>query len=241
MFKKVSVLLSVASACVAIPASAHVLYLAQRVSQPTLVIGFSSSDEAYDAQKIKDVKAFSITGESVPVVVTRSADHAVLAPASDAAVIVSTADYGFYARKQGAKWQKGKRSTLPGTDEGLHALKYNVAIEKPGASLTSHGLGLEIIPLEDPLTKKRGDHLAVRVLLQGKPLAGARIIENFLGNDSVLSAPTNAEGKTDITLQNDKLNVLALEYDQPVTNDKDINFNRYATSLSFSLVHNEAD
>lgn len=226
-------------------AAAHGMYVAQRHGSWEVVVGFSSNDEAYPVNKIATSTAYDASGRERPAELIVHGDpaagHVKVDVPADAAVLVTVADYGFYARRPEAKWQPVRKRQLSGAAEGLHALKYNTLVLQPDQQGKAHGLGLEIIPLEDPLAKRRGDRLRVRLLHDGKPLPGVRLTEDFVGDDSRLTAPTDADGVTTVTLRASRLNVVAVERDVAAADDPDVDFYRYFATLSFQLNHVEPD
>jgi uncharacterized protein DUF4198 len=64
---------------------------------------------------------------------------------------------------------------------------------------TPVGLGLEIVPLVDPTRLRAGDAVAVRVLKQGRPLAGFPLRAQAPGRAPVTAA-TDANGEATLTL-----------------------------------------
>ncbi|TBV12423.1 hypothetical protein DNK08_00345 [Stutzerimonas kirkiae] len=135
-------------------------------------------------------------------------------------------------------WQPLAKAALPGAVEGLYARKYNLSVQAtPKLPIAPRGQGLELLPQGDPLALKRGDSLNIQVLLDGKPLAGVRLAEDFIANDHALSPATDASGQTRVKLHADSLNVIALEYDQPQPAGTEVDFKRYFSSLSFALAH----
>lgn len=218
---------------------AHGLYLAERHGELAVVIGYNSSDEAYPPERVTSATGWAADGTPRVVAIDRHARYASLNPTADTAVIQTHADYGFYARAEGP-WKATRKSQDAGSREGLRALKSNLSIAaSPHFPLHTQGTGLELIPLGDPLALHRGDTLDVQVRLDGKPLPGVRLLEDFLANDQRLSPPSDSSGKTRVTLHADRLNVIGLEYDQPRQADPDADFYRYFATLSFSLGHAE--
>jgi hypothetical protein len=61
------------------------------------------------------------------------------------------------------------------------------------------GLALEIVPLSDPTVLKAGDALAVRVLKNGRPLAGLALRAVTRGRAATF-AKTDADGRTSLAL-----------------------------------------
>ncbi|KXU31507.1 hypothetical protein A0J57_17110 [Sphingobium sp. 22B] len=216
-------------------------FVAERVSRPTVVMAEVSTDEAYDPTVLKRVQGYDSADKPVAVPHSVLTDHVVLDPPEQAATIILVADFGYHARPANTqKWQNGRKSQLPGTSVGLHAIKESVNLMAPApATLHPHGLRIEIVPLVDPFTLKRGDRLPVQLLLRGKPLAGVKLQENFLSTMADQSNPTDAQGRTEVLLHADQFNVIQLTYEEAVKGDPDVDFMRYNTALTFNLANAE--
>ncbi|HVF49802.1 MAG TPA: DUF4198 domain-containing protein [Pyrinomonadaceae bacterium] len=66
------------------------------------------------------------------------------------------------------------------------------------------GQRLEIIPQENPYNLQRAQSLGVRVMFEGRPLAGVRVFAQSrnAGKDGILTATTDADGRASFKLQN---------------------------------------
>nr|WP_294916215.1 DUF4198 domain-containing protein [uncultured Neokomagataea sp.] len=220
--------------CVTPALASSAFIVLERISQPTLVMTEISSDEAYEPTFLKHLWAYDT--QSHPTTITHHADarHITLDVPTHTAAIIVQADFGFHARRpHDTTWSWQRKTTLSGATIGLHALKESVNLQaSAAANLHPHGLALEILPLEDPFTHKRGDHLPIQVLLNGHPLPNVCVHENFLNTLSELTPPTDNQGKTYATLHADQLDVLQITYESPVTNDPDVDFMRYNSALT---------
>ena len=214
-------------------------FVAERVSKPTVVMAEVSTDEAYDPTVLKSVQGYDSADKPVDVPHMALSDHVVLDPPGNAATIILVADFGYHARPANRQsWTAKRKSQVPGATIGLHAIKESVNLMASApATLHPHGLQVEIVPLVDPFTLKRGDTLPVRLLLRGKPLAGVKLQENFLSTMADQSPPTDAQGRTAVTLRADQFNVIQLTYEEAVKGDPDVDFMRYNASLTFNLAN----
>jgi uncharacterized GH25 family protein len=90
-----------------------------------------------------------------------------------------------------------------------------------------------ILPETDPLAVGVGKLLPVRVLIDGKPAAGIDLIGDYRSAPHQISAKTDAQGRAQIEVRNEGLNIIAAEVDLPVANDADIESRGLFTSLTF--------
>lgn len=116
----------------------------------------------------------------------------------------------------------------------MRTYKYSLAIHQEGAKLPAlDKLRLAIVPLVDPLTVGPGKSLAVQVLVDGKPAKGVKLIGDYRGAPHQVSAETDAEGRAEVVVRNEWLNIIAAELTLPVQKDKDIEEIGLFSSLSF--------
>ena len=102
---------------------------------------------------------------------------------------------------------------------------------------TPLGLSLELVPGVNPFTLKANDQLPVKVLLNGRPLAGATVKLNNLDDDSmpVETHISDASGQTQFrarTAGKWQLNVI---WTRPLANNPQADFDTTFSSLTFSF------
>ncbi|NQD94964.1 DUF4198 domain-containing protein, partial [Pseudomonas sp. CrR25] len=78
-----------------------------------------------------------------------------------------------------------------------------------------------------------GKPLAVRVLVDGKPVAGVELIGDYRSAPHQVSATTDAEGRAEVIVRNEGLNVISAEVSLPVENDAEIETRGLFASLTF--------
>jgi hypothetical protein len=95
---------------------------------------------------------------------------------------------------------------------------------------------VEIVPLADPTGLKAGDTLKVRVLFEGKPLAGARVSAYSRGGEKVKtrSAVTSAAGEASFPLDAGPC-LVRLVHMRRATADREADWHSFWTALSFAV------
>jgi uncharacterized GH25 family protein len=98
---------------------------------------------------------------------------------------------------------------------------------------------LEIVPLKNPLTLKQGDTLPIQVYANGKPAADVEVVAEFVTDRENNVVKTDSEGKAEITIRNNGLNVLATETSEPIADTtKADKLAKFATlSFTFAADH----
>lgn len=214
--------------------SAHGLWTEERRGNIEVVYGHGAEDNAFKPQKISGAWAYDASGKMIPVTVQRLADHARLQPLRPPAVMAVALNNGMWSQTADKKWINEGRSKVPGAIESTQTFKYSLAIYQPGAKLPSlDQMKLLILPEVDPLTVGPGKSLPVRVLLDGKPVAGVKLTGDYRSAPNTLSTETDAQGRAQVLVRNEGLNVIAAQVEVPVKDSPDVNSRGLFSSLKF--------
>lgn len=215
-------------------ASAHGLWTEQRRGNIEVVYGHGAEDNAFKAQKVSGAWAYDVNGRMIPVTVQRLADHARLLPLKAPASMAMALDNGMWSQTADKKWVNQGRSKVPGAIASTQTFKYNLAIYQVGAKLPKlEQIKLLILPEVDPLTVGPGQLLPVRVLLDGKPAAGVKLIGDYRSAPDTLSSETDAQGRAKVLVRNEGLNVIAAQVEIPVKDNPDVASRGLFSSLTF--------
>ena len=214
--------------------NAHGLWLEQRRGNIETIYGHGAEDNAFKAEKISGAWAYDASGKMIPVTVKRLDDHARLEPLKSPAIVAVALDNGAWSLTPDKQWINQGRSQVPNSAESLHTFKYSLAINQEGARLPKlDQLKMLILPEVDPLKVGPGKPLAVRVLVDGQPVAGVELIGDYRGAPHQVSATTDSEGRAQVLVRNAGLNIISAAISLPVKGDKDIETRGLFTSLSF--------
>ena len=227
-------LLGLLGAMFATHVSAHGLWTEQRRGNIEIIYGHGAEDNAFKAQKISGAWAYDAEGKMIPVTVQRLADHARLQPIKSPAVLAVALDNGMWSQTADKKWINEGRSKVPGAIESTQTFKYSLAIYQPGAKLPKlDQMKLLILPEVDPLTVGPGKSLPVRVLLDGKPVAGVKLVGDYRSAPNTLSTETDAEGRAQVLVRNEGLNVIAAQVEVQLKDNPDVATRGLFSSLTF--------
>lgn len=214
--------------------SAHGLWTEERRGNIEVIYGHGAEDNAFKAQKISGAWAYDAGGKMIPVSVERLADHARLKPLKPPAVMAVALNNGMWSQTADKKWINEGRSKVPGATEATQTFKYSLAIYQPGAKLPKlDQIKLLILPEVDPLTVGPGKSLPVRVLLDGKPAAGVKLYGDYRNAPNTLSTETDKDGRAQVLVRNEGLNVIAAQVEVPVKDSVDVDSRGLFTSLTF--------
>lgn len=214
--------------------SAHGLWTEQRRGNIEVVYGHGAEDNAFKAQKISGAWAYDAGGKMIPVSVERLPDHARLKPLKAPAAMAVALNNGMWSQTADKKWVNEGRSKVPGATEATQTFKYSLAIYQPGAKLPKlDQIKLLILPEVDPLTVGPGNSLPVRVLLDGKPAAGVKLYGDYRSAPNTLSTETDKDGRAQVLVRNEGLNVIAAQVEVPVKDSADVDSRGLFSSLTF--------
>jgi uncharacterized GH25 family protein len=214
--------------------SAHGLWTEERRGNIEVVYGHGAEDNAFKPQKISGAWAYDASGKMIPVSVERLADHARLKPLKPPAVLAVALNNGMWSQTADKKWINEGRSKVPGATEATQTFKYSLAIYQPGTKLPKlEQIKLLILPEVDPLTVGPGKSLPVRVLLDGKPAAGVKLYGDYRSAPNTLSTETDKDGRAQVLVRNEGLNVIAAQVEVPVRDSADVDSRGLFSSLTF--------
>jgi len=214
--------------------SAHGLWTEERRGNIEVIYGHGAEDNAFKPQKISGAWAYDAGGKMIPVSVERLADHARLKPLKPPAVLAVALNNGMWSQTADKKWINEGRSKVPGATEATQTFKYSLAIYQPGTKLPKlEQIKLLILPEVDPLTVGPGKSLPVRVLLDGKPAAGVKLYGDYRSAPNTLSTETDKDGRAQVLVRNEGLNVIAAQVEVPVRDSADVDSRGLFSSLTF--------
>jgi nickel transport protein len=242
MYRKISsialslTLLSLGSAS----AQAHGIWFAQRGGQLALVYGLGADD--LDAVKripnMSNVQAFDAGFEPIGAAVRAAGPVVVVDVDAPAAVVGAVLEGGVFSRKKDGDWERGGRDVMPDAHTAERTIKYAVTIQGPyeKAIPALPGQTLQIVPV-DPLPANAGGRMTFRVLFQGKPVGGARLINDLVNDPDAEQVETAADGSVALAVRNQGLNVLRAVFYGPSDDTKKYDRIEHTTTLAFTLAH----
>jgi nickel transport protein len=218
-------------------AEAHGVWTAHRGGALAVVFGEGTEEESYDPARVSQIQTWMPAGEPVAWrSETRSGQLFIHAPR--AARLTFQLDAGEWTETRRGEWLPGGRgSAVPDAKQSWHLLRFaNVLLSPPGERAIQSGMALEIQALADPFQLDKGQTLPVRVLLRGEPLAGAKVIADFINGEHAAPIITDRHGVARITLGGSGLNVLQTAYSEACPEQAcAVDRSGYSATLSFTL------
>lgn len=224
----------------AFPAHAHGLWFAQRSGDIALIYG-EGGDDLDTAKRLPLVRQFAAYDGSGNAVRTTPEIRGklVIADLSAApAILTAVLDNGIWTKTKDGLWHKKTKNEVRDVQHSSHNYKYAVhllkPLDRPLAPLPEQTL--QLLPLS-PIPESRGEALRLRVLFQGKPYAGAKVIADFIGDPDGEALTSNADGEVEVLVRNQGLNVIVTELESAPLDALLNDTVGHTASLSFRLKH----
>lgn len=229
---KIVALSALMASSVVTQVQAHAIWIAERHDNLAIVYG-DLSDQGYETKYVEDLVAQKSDLSKAEININKQKDHILFTVGED-----TTYASAAYVRGYSTKNKEGKRFSLPKNEvENAISSGYYVKYASHIASTLTgtpkrQGIKLEILPLENPTKLLPGAELAIQVLFEGKPLAGAKVYGDYV-TDHVNTYTTDAEGKTTIKVRNNGLNVIAAKFNLELKDDPTKDKFGYYSTVSF--------
>jgi nickel transport protein len=219
-------------------ASAHGAWVAERHGQFYVVYGHGAGDDAYDPAKVTLLQACDLALACKDIARLAGKDF-VAFEKTEAPLIRLEFDNGYWSKDTAGEWQPLPKDQVPGATEGGHYVKTSTHVFSALTQIPpAFGKGLEIRPLADPMGLHKGDPLAIEVLIDGQPAAGAEITVDYIGGDHHEAPITaGADGKAIVLLPSGGLNVILASYTTAPADPTKADETGHAAALSFALPH----
>jgi hypothetical protein len=229
-----------AGAMASAPAEAHGIYFAQRARQLALIYGIGADD--LDSVKrqplIESVAGFDADWKPVPTKLRVAGPLLIVDSDEQPTVVAAVLFNGIWSKPPDGEWVKKGRDEVPNATVSEKNYKYAVHIAGP---LTTPlpplpGQTLQIVPAT-AIPVKMDEPLKLRVLFQGKPVAGADVLRDFVNDPDQKPLKTAKDGTVSIKVRNQGLNVIAAVFTGPSDEPTKADRMEYTATLSFVLPH----
>lgn len=242
MYSSITLALAALS-CALMPlhALAHGIWFAQRSGELALIYGHGGEDldmiKRYE--KVNAVAAFDRKGEPVKTALRRTDHLALVDTQANPAVVAAVLDNGFWSKGADGKWVNKGKDEVPDAKESGRYVKYTVYLRAPLASPLGAlpGHVLQIVPLKPALPQHKDEVMTLRVLFNGRPVAGARVIRDYVTDPEAKPIVTGKDGLVTVRVRNQGLNVIAASFDATPDDPAKAAKNGLFASLAFTLQH----
>jgi nickel transport protein len=222
-------------------AQAHGFWFAQRANTLAMVFGVGADDldVVKRLPKITSFGAYDEDGQVVPTKLVTNGPLVTVDVDNQPAFVAAVMDYGMWSKTPDGKWHNKGKDEVPGAIISEKNYKYGVHLrrELSGPLPLLPGQTLQIVPVNTPLPIKAGQPLKLRVLYQGKPVADASVLSDYVNDPDAKPAKTAKDGSVTIKVRNQGLNVIVAVFKSKPEDATKTNFVENLASLSFVLPH----
>lgn len=218
-----------------------------KVGEPVQVkIGFGHKfpkDEQIKAERLGAVRAWAADGRELALKKIATGSYEFVPPAAGVYLISAQVVPGFVTRtREGMKL--GNKKKVPNANHCFHFDMAAKTLISAGAAKKGFDqktkTALEIVPLKNPGTLKKGATLPFKVLFQGKPLPKAMVKITYEGrsdpkNFFAVTGKTNAQGEFQVKLDKTGKWLILASHKTPYPNQEECDENMYSSSLTFPV------
>lgn len=178
-------------------AHAHDAWIEQRGDAYAVVHGHDGKAETYAPAKVVALAAVDARGGAIALKRRAGGDLVQFTAAAPPALVTVHFDNGYWARSAPDQpWLNLPMNAVPGATSGSHAVKYGKTIFAwQAVAMRPLGQPLEIVPAQAS-APVAGKSLAVQVLWQGRPWAGATLVRMAGGKEQAIVA--DAQGRAEV-------------------------------------------
>lgn len=242
--KRLPTLAAAALACAALatpPAFGHGAWFAQRAGKLGLIFGVGADDldMVKRLPKVTETRGWDADQKEVPTKLEVAGPLVVVNTDGKPVVVAVKFDYGLWAKTKDGKWHNKGYDEVPDAVISEHNFKYAVHLrgELNGPLGPLEGQKLQILPLAKTMPEKMGSRLKLKVVFDGKPVKGARILTDYVNDPDMKPLLTAADGTVTIKVRNQGLNVIAAIHDSKPIDPEKSRKNEHLATLSFVLPH----
>jgi len=217
-----------------VPAGAHGIYFAQRARQLALIYGIGADD--LDAVKrlplVENVTGFDAQWKPVPAQLRAAGPIVVVESDEQPTAVAAVLFNGIWSKTPDGEWVKKGRDEVPNATVSEKNYKFAVHLAGPLTTPVPPlpGQTLQIVPVM-AIPEKMDAPLKLRVLFEGKPVAGAQVLRDFVNDPDAKPLKTASDGTVSIKVRNQGLNVVAATLATPPANPAKTNVDEHLATL----------
>jgi len=231
----------VSSLGLASAACAHAIWFAPRATHTALIYGIGGDDldmvKRFDL--VQQVHAYDAQMKPVAAKLTVAGPLALVDSQEDPALVSAVMYNKVWSKpRNGGEWVEGGRDVVPDALVSEKNYKFTVYVRRPlsGPIPALPDQLLQIVPV-GKIPETKGAPLKLKVLLRGKPVAGVKVLTDFVNDPDATPLKTGPDGAVTVKVRNQGLNVINAVTTVPSDEPKRIDHLEYEATLSFALGH----
>ena len=239
--RKIAIAALVAAGLAAGSVQAHGIWFAQRATQLAFLYGVGADD--LDSLKrlpqVTSMAGYDASGKAVPTKLEPDGRLVLVNLENQPAVVAAVLDNGTWSKTPDGKWHKKGKDEVPTAVVSEHTWKYAVHLRAPLSAPLAPlpDQVLQVVPVEAKLPAMLGEPIKLRVLYKGKPIAGAKVLHDWVNDPDGAPVLSDKDGNVTLKVRNQGLNVIVAIYESEPDQPKKYNRVEHLASLSFVLPH----
>jgi len=239
--KKIAIAALLAAGMAVGSVQAHGIWFAQRATQLAFLYGVGADD--LDSLKrlplVSSMAGYDAAGKPVSTRLVPDGRLVLVDLENQPAVLAAVLDNGTWSKTPDGKWHKKGKDEVPTAVVSEHTWKYAVHLRAPLSAPLAPlpGQVLQISPVEAALPKMINDPIRLRVLYKGQPVAGAKVLHDWINDPDGEPVLSDKDGYVTLKVRNQGLNVIAAIYEGESDQPSKYNRVEHLASLSFVLAH----
>jgi uncharacterized GH25 family protein len=220
---------------------AHGFWFAQRANTLAMVFGVGADDldVVKRLPKVTKFAAYDEDGKEVESKLVTNGPLVTVNIDNQPAMVAAVMDYGMWSKSKDGKWHNKGYDEVPDAIISEKNYKYGVHLRRDlgkGVPMLP-AQTLQIIPVTAKLPVKMGEPIKLKVVFQGKPVAGVRILADFVNDPDAKPLKTAKDGTVTVKVRNQGLNVIGATFDGPPEDPAKTKKCEHFATLSFVLPH----
>lgn len=216
-------------------ASAHHFWVEKEADRFKVSWGHYPETEPYEAERVKEIKAYNKKGKEVKLERKDEKDKVYLLSKRDISMITFSFDGGFLVTTSEGKKRLTKREaqkTGLQLIDSVYSSQFTKSLFSYSDDATKPaGMKFEIVPLKNPHVLKPEELLSIKVYFDGSPVEGVTIEMN--SNKETIK--TNKEGIANIKMSGKGMQSILAKKRIPAKDNPDADYLSFTTVLTFEL------
>ena len=213
--KKHALLLTMLTSMATPLSFAHGVWVAERIGEPTIILGEGAIDYAYKPENLAYVQVFDSIGQELDLPMNKHEKNVSFGTGAEYGSMAIIYDNGYWTEQADGTWVNKPKNEVEGGKRSGHYIKTAFSVAEPGQLPGLEQLKvlpLVILPDDDVIDTEAGDEIDVVVYFEGKPVEGVKLENDFINAMGKVAAETDENGRASIEVRNDGLNVIAASY-----------------------------
>lgn len=221
-------------------AGAHSIWFAQRATQIAMIYGVGSDD--LDAvrrmDKLTSFAGYDENWQPVEVKLRVAGPLPLVDSAEPVAALAAVMNYGMWTKTPDGEWHNEGLDKHPDATVSERTMKYAVYLAKKPTTAVPllPNQTLQVVPV-GTIPDEKGQPLTLRVYFEGKPVAGANVLADYVNDPDQTPLKTDAAGDVTLPVRNQGQNTVVAYIVVPSSEPALYKNVEHRASLTFVLPH----